>query len=103
MIVEHPQAQHQSHLLSWAQVIIIAVVYLLSIGAIYGSMESGQKQLSDSVNGLRGAVGDLSNSVYKWADITARLDEHTRTSEVEIKRRLDILEKDSAVKEWRKQ
>lgn len=84
------------HMVSWIQIVIVAIAYIGSLGVFYGTMQSGQGELQRSLDKLSAEVSDMSKSINRLANTNERLDEHMKS----VDRRLDVLEKDSAVKEF---
>lgn len=89
---------NRAHLVSWAQVLLLAGAYLAGIGVLFGNMQSGKDELSRSVSALSSEVRDMGISVNRLALATERQDEHMRS----VDRRLEILEKDRTIENWKR-
>ena len=89
---------NDAHIVSRAQLIIVLLAYVASLGVFYGTMQAGQTELRRSLDSIDRQVGDMGNAVNRLAGANERLDEHLKS----VDHRLDVLEKDKPIESYRR-
>jgi len=100
--VSRHAGSNDKHLVSWVQVVVVIGAYIASLGVFYGTSQAGLDELRRSVNALTGEVTDQTKALNRLANVYERLDEHTKSAEIEINRRLDRLEKDRTIETYKR-
>lgn len=95
--VQHPHAWVNT----WGQVLLFLVVQISGLIWFLSSVNKSQDEFRETIKELSANVKEMGTEVQHLANAYERLDEHTKSAEREVNRRLDTLEKDSQVKEWR--